>query len=343
VGLNDSTPLHLEDLSSSVNHDVTHVGLDTFDINFTESFDMSEHFEDREEYPVDNMSTFQPSFSRVTEAQDAYHDLPFSSRSENKCDEHSSYTEDDDSEAQDAHDLSFFRQRENFSERSDDNSSDSEDDDDNYSYTEDVDPEAQDAHHLFFSDHREDECADIFSDKGDDNSSAREDDDSDAMEHEASSSSRNSESQDNLFSSDRSEDESDGSFFDSEDEDPEVMEQDEAALHDAFVHDFHDDVNHFPPPEDIGSDHLLSFVNCAFDVDSIYFIGQRPSSVLMFMGEDGTCDFHSAINRIHSTSSSRISVDYRGVEHLMPNMTGRKVKRLKVVSLQHFPNISWCL
>jgi hypothetical protein len=103
---------------------------------------------------------------------------------------------------------------------------------------------------------------------------------------------------------------------------------------------YHADVNHFPTP--LVSGHqgtLLHLVTCSFDVDSIYFIGRTPSEVLEYMGDDGTCELHSAVNRTYSTNSSRIAVDYHGVEHLMPSVRGRKLKRLKVLSLHHFPNI----
>lgn len=103
---------------------------------------------------------------------------------------------------------------------------------------------------------------------------------------------------------------------------------------------FHGDVNHFPAPIVSGKQGtLLHLVSCSFDVDSIYFMGPSPSQVLEFMGTDGNCKFQSAVNRICSTNSSRIAVDYHGVEHLMPNVRGRKLKRLKVLSLHHFPNI----
>jgi hypothetical protein len=118
-------------------------------------------------------------------------------------------------------------------------------------------------------------------------------------------------------------------------DDDELPSFDMAEIEDMF----HCDVNHFPSPILSGNQGtLLHQVTCSFDVDSIYFVGEGPSQVLEFLAGDGTCTFHSAVNRIYCTQSSRIAIDYLGREDILPNVKGRRLKRLKVICLHHFPN-----
>jgi hypothetical protein len=125
---------------------------------------------------------------------------------------------------------------------------------------------------------------------------------------------------------------------DEEDEDDELPSFDQVEREDLF----HCEVNHFPSPILSGNQGtLLHHVNCSFDVDSIYFVGDSPSQVLEFMGGDGVCTFQSAVSRVFNTQSSRIAVDYHGREDLLPNVRGRKLKGLKVICLHHFPNFEF--
>jgi hypothetical protein len=99
----------------------------------------------------------------------------------------------------------------------------------------------------------------------------------------------------------------------------------------------------FPYPQNCEDNPLVNQVNCSFDVDSIYFMGDRPSEVLRAIGGDGICRFNTSFNRIWSTKTSRIAADYRGNEDLLPRRVGSKLRRLKVISLQNFPNTRLCM
>jgi hypothetical protein len=138
---------------------------------------------------------------------------------------------------------------------------------------------------------------------------------------------------------------------DSDEDDSMFVDSNDPARHEGIDHElfgfdqmeredmFHCDVNHFPAPILSGKDgSLLHEVTCSFDVDSIYFVGPTPSIVLEYMGDVGTCEFQSAVSRLNCTQSSRIALDYHGVEDLLPTVYGRKLKRLKVICLHHFPN-----
>jgi hypothetical protein len=50
-----------------------------------------------------------------------------------------------------------------------------------------------------------------------------------------------------------------------------------------------------------------------------------------------------SLNRILSTKTSRIAADYRGREDLLPHRVGNKLRRLKVILLQNFPNTHLCM
>jgi hypothetical protein len=115
---------------------------------------------------------------------------------------------------------------------------------------------------------------------------------------------------------------------------------DEADLRPVFGNDpVRDTLNHFLPPVE-ENEALLSQVEINFDCDSIVGIAKNLSKLLRWIGcESGTCDFQSSVDRIRNSKSSRIAVDYRAREDLQPPMTGRRVRTLKLVSLENFPNI----
>jgi hypothetical protein len=143
--------------------------------------------------------------------------------------------------------------------------------------------------------------------------------------------------------------ESDGSESDSE----EVVSTNssEAVLRHDDEQDEHWDIDgaiHFPLPltekyegEHLGID-LLRVVQCSYDVDSIYLMGDHPSQVLRSMGSDGTCQFNSSIKRTNTTNTSRLAADYHGTVNLRPRLVGQRLRRLKVISLHKFPNIGLC-
>jgi hypothetical protein len=100
-----------------------------------------------------------------------------------------------------------------------------------------------------------------------------------------------------------------------------------------------DEENIFVPPLKMKQS-LLSEVEISVDADSISLLCMLMSTVLRWFGiEEGTCTFQSSVDRTHNSKSSRISVDYHARGDLQPRMTGRKARRLKVVSLDNFPNI----
>lgn len=124
------------------------------------------------------------------------------------------------------------------------------------------------------------------------------------------------------------------------------MEDVEVAVHPASLPDL--DIGHvnlFPESvsnsgEDGGNGtSKLDTTILKMDGDSIVHMADCLFSMLQFFGKGGTGEFRSAVNRIHTSDSCRIAVDYHGASTLQPAMYGRKVWRLKVVSLDHFPNI----
>jgi hypothetical protein len=162
-------------------------------------------------------------------------------------------------------------------------------------------------------------------------------------------SSASDDNQSDNYHQDSGEDEDEEDLiFDMEDVDLSVDSQsEEEASHDDHLFAEQDEAWDldgaivFPFPIATGDgDSLLSKVTASFDVDSIYLMGDRVSVVLKAMGR-GTCQFHSCINRISATNRSRIAADYRGNDDLMPNRIGN-LRRMKVISLKNFPNVSMC-
>jgi hypothetical protein len=141
---------------------------------------------------------------------------------------------------------------------------------------------------------------------------------------------------------DDSDDDSDQIYADDPlDEEEEKQEAiDEANVSPVRDYDpIRDEENIFVPPLK-NKESLLSEVEISVDADSISLLCKLMSTVLRWFGiEDGTCTFQSSVDRTRNSKSSRISVDYHARGDLQPRMTGRKARRLKVVSLDNFPNI----
>lgn len=98
----------------------------------------------------------------------------------------------------------------------------------------------------------------------------------------------------------------------------------------------------FPAPLEVEmeGDHLLGLVRAKFDVDSIYLISKRPSLALLAVAKSGTLKYQTSLNRIHNNNSSRVSINYHGAQDLRPRVHAKRLRRLNVIALHHFPNIN---